>query len=259
MTLDTKVRTTTLVDEVAFSIEKAILKGELAPGSELNQEELCTRLGVSRTPVREALRRLDAQGLVVLRANRSAMVRRREREEVVDLYRVRAELEGYACELACDRPVDPLLSEIEEAQVDLETAAADLPAILAADDPAREARLHERLRDANDRFHQAILRSSGSAVLTALVVQLWNGFPKDYVWRTLVREEDEFALHREQHRTILAALRSRDSAAAREAMAEHVCLSGELLVSHLDQQRFWTPEAAAQRSTVNEGDDRDAS
>jgi DNA-binding GntR family transcriptional regulator len=245
MSLDSAVRTTTLVEEIAFRIEKAILDGELAAGSELHQEELCARLGVSRTPVREALRLLDAQGLVLLRPNRSAIVRRRERDEVVDLYRVRAELEGYACELACARPIESFLIEIEESQVELENAAAHLHAIIDANDPAREARLHERLRDANDRFHQTILDACGSPMLGGLVAQLWNAFPKDYVWRTLVREEDEFALHSQQHRKILAALREGDAAQARAAMAEHVELSGQLLVSHLDQQRFWAPDAAA--------------
>jgi DNA-binding GntR family transcriptional regulator len=245
MSLDAAVRTTTLVDEIAFRIEKAILDGELASGSELNQEELCARLGVSRTPVREALRKLDAQGLVLLRPNRSAIVRRRERVEVVDLYRVRAELEGYACELACARPIESYLIEIEESQVELETAATDLHAIIHANDPAREARLHERLRNANDRFHQTILDACGSPVLAGLVMQLWNAFPKDYVWRTLLREEDEFALHSKQHRRILAGLRDGDAARARAAMAEHVELSGQLLVAHLDQQGFWTPDATA--------------
>lgn len=248
MSLTMNTRTTTLVDEVAFAIEKAILDGEYPPGAELPQEQLCARLGVSRTPVREALRRLDTQGLVVQRPNRGAVVRQMTRDEVADLYHVRAHLEGWACELACARTTAGVLADLEDAQGMLESASKGLLAILGGPAEAdREARLHERLREANDRFHKTIFAASGSDVLSRLILQTWNTFPKDYVWRTLAREEDSLALNTTQHRDVMAALETGDATAAGEAMRRHVELSGRLILDHLDRQAFWGAEVPAQR------------
>lgn len=245
MSIEAGPRTTTLVDEVAFAIEKAILEGEHAPGAELRQEELCAALGVSRTPVREALRRLEAQGLIVVRPNRGAFVRRMARDEVVDLYRVRAELEGWACELACERITDEVLADLEDAQIMLEHASDGLLDMLGREGgTARETRLHERLREANDRFHLVLHDASGSPLLGRLIAQTWNAFPKDYAWRTLAQKEEALALNTTQHRAIIEALRDRDKGAAREAMRSHVEHSGRLIVRHLDHRAFWTEDGA---------------
>src|SRR5882757_3109746 len=99
----TVIETRSLADEIAFRLEAAILARELLPGAKLRQEELCQRFGVSRTPVREALRKLQAQRLVVMVPNRGAAVRLPTRKEVEEVYDLRAELEAFACELACQR------------------------------------------------------------------------------------------------------------------------------------------------------------
>ena len=77
---------TSLVDEIAYRLEAAILEGEFGPGTHLLQDELCARFGVSRTPVREALRKLQAQHLVVLVPNKGATVRFPSRSELSDVY-----------------------------------------------------------------------------------------------------------------------------------------------------------------------------
>jgi DNA-binding GntR family transcriptional regulator len=89
---------TSLTDEIVFRLENAILEGVYPPGTRLRQDELCVRFGVSRTPVREALRTLQARNLVVVMPNRGATVRIPSRKDAAELYDVRAELEGYACE-----------------------------------------------------------------------------------------------------------------------------------------------------------------
>lgn len=234
----------TLADQVAYTLERAILDGELEPGSELRQEELCATLGISRTPVREALRRLQALGLVVLGANRTARVRRMARADVVDLYEVRARLEGWAAERAAERMTRRQLGALEDAQRDLERAAETLGSARRGD-VRDQAALHELLREPNDRFHALIHQASDSALLGELVVQTWGRFPKDYAWRALSREDEAVSLNTEQHRRIIAALARRDPPAAREAMHDHVHRSGELLISYLDRQAFWGPAGAS--------------
>ena len=95
MTLDT-----TKADDIALVIEEAIVSGELAPGTVLRQEQLSEQFNVSRTPVREALRRLAALGLVSFVPNRGVRVRTISREELHEAFMVRAELESLATEVA---------------------------------------------------------------------------------------------------------------------------------------------------------------
>jgi len=100
---ETPLETTSLADEIAFRLQASIVARRLQPGERLRQEELCKRFNVSRTPVREALRKLQALRLVVMVPNRGAIVRLPTRTEVVEVYDLRAELEGYAAKCACAR------------------------------------------------------------------------------------------------------------------------------------------------------------
>ena len=90
----------TKADDIAVLIEEAIVSGELEPGSVLRQEQLSERFGVSRTPVREALRRLAALGLVSFVPNRGVRVRTMSHGDLREAFLVRAELEGLVTELA---------------------------------------------------------------------------------------------------------------------------------------------------------------
>ena len=90
----------TKADDIAVLIEEAIVSGELEPGSVLRQEQLSERFGVSRTPVREALRRLAALGLVSFEPNRGVRVRTLSHDDLREAFLVRAELEGLVTELA---------------------------------------------------------------------------------------------------------------------------------------------------------------
>ena len=105
--------TTGLADELAFRLETEILDGRYPPGTRLPQEELCERFAVSRTPVREALRKLQAKNLVVVVPNKGATVRLLGRKELLDIYDVRAELEGFSCELAAARITDRCITELD--------------------------------------------------------------------------------------------------------------------------------------------------
>ena len=97
------VRATSLADEIALCLQRDILDGRIALGERLAQDELCARFEVSRTPIREALTKLQSSGLVSLRPNRGAIVRTPPRREVQEVYELRAELEGFAAERAAAR------------------------------------------------------------------------------------------------------------------------------------------------------------
>ena len=106
----------TKADEISLAIEEAIVLGELTPGSVLRQEQLSDRYGVSRTPVREALRRLEALGLVSFEANRGFRVRTLLRQEMWEAFLVRAELESLITGIAAEKVTEEDLAELEQAE-----------------------------------------------------------------------------------------------------------------------------------------------
>ena len=106
----------TKADDIAGLIEEAIVSGELAPGSVLRQEQLSERFGVSRTPVREALRRLAALGLVSFEPNRGVRVRTISHDDLREAFLVRAELEALVTEEAARKMTPAALEELEECE-----------------------------------------------------------------------------------------------------------------------------------------------
>ena len=105
-----------LVDKLAATLQARMISGELVSGTRLRQEALAEEFGVSRTPVREALRKLQASGLVEVQPHRGALVRAPSAREIRDAYEVRAELEGLAAQLAAERIHHEQLDALHEVQ-----------------------------------------------------------------------------------------------------------------------------------------------
>src|SRR5439155_14687190 len=105
-----------LVDQLASDLQRRVLSGDIPSGTRLRQSALAAEFGVSRTPIREALRKLQASGLVELQPHRGALVRGLSAREIRDAYEVRAELEGLAAELAAQRIQQQQLEGLHEAQ-----------------------------------------------------------------------------------------------------------------------------------------------
>src|ERR1051325_3109774 len=116
----------TKADDIALVIEEAIVSGELAPGTVLRQEQLSEQFNVSRTPIREALRRLAALGLVSFVPNRGVRVRTLSRDELHEAFLVRAELESLATELATPRIGEEGLAALAEAETRFSQLTAEL-------------------------------------------------------------------------------------------------------------------------------------
>jgi len=232
-----EITLTSLVDEIAFRLETAILEGEYGPGTHLLQDDLCARFGVSRTPVREALRKLQAQHLVVLAPNKGATVRFPSQAELRDVYAVRVELEGFACELACAHVDDELLDALDRAQAEIDEAQALLErgAIVPLEEPA----FNSRVTNANVNFHALIFDATSNQQLAQLCRSLQGYFPKDYVWCTALPAEEARALNVDEHREIRDALAARDARRARLAMSKHITHGGNALIDHLEQNGFW--------------------
>jgi DNA-binding GntR family transcriptional regulator len=225
-----------LADEIAYRLQRDILERRIGLGERLGQDELCARFGVSRTPIREALMKLEASHLVELRPNRGAVVRIPGRREVQELYELRAELEGFAAERSATRFDRVRLRRLERLQEDLAATVLDGPAPGAsADDAAFPAAIGA----ANDGFHDLILDVAGNGALADDVRRLRGRFPKDYVTEAAGGANELRALNVTEHDAIREALVAGRGADARRAMHDHIAHAGLLLIEHLDRRRFW--------------------
>lgn len=232
-----QITITSLADEIAFRIQSAILAGEHPPGTRLFQDELCERFGVSRTPVREALRKLQAKHLVVLVPNKGATVRAPSREELIDVYNVRAELEGYACALAAGRVSDELLSALDRSQTGVREAVASYER--KGSQGGAELSLDLQVAQANSEFHGAIIRIAGNERLRSLIGELQDFFPKDYVWRAMTSPDEVRALNLDEHDRIRDALVRGSEDRARKEMRKHILHASKILLEYLDRLGFW--------------------
>jgi DNA-binding GntR family transcriptional regulator len=230
MTLDS-----TKADEIALVIEEAIVSGELSPGTVLRQEQLSERFSVSRTPVREALRRLAALGLVSFVPNRGVRVRTLSREELREAFLVRAELESLATELATPRMTEDDLTELEQAETEFSEATQALR--VRPRDEVDRWRLTSDWVRANHGFHDVIYRVADAPLVERLAKSARRSFSGHAVWGPGGSEVDAlYERNDREHRAIIAALSAGNAAGARALSREHVLHSYELLVHVLDQR-----------------------
>jgi DNA-binding GntR family transcriptional regulator len=221
------------VERLALAIQAQVLSGAVPVGTRLRQEALAEEFGVSRTPVREALRQLQATGLLEVQPNRGAVVRGPSAREIREAYEVRAELEGLAAELAAERISDRDLLHLREAQSLFRKSVTTLI--------ARRARKPAPWKDesvwvkANDLFHQTILDASGNRQLSETIADLHRRFPRDLTWIALSQSSPLLEENVEQHEAVLRAIERRDPVEARKAMVEHVQSAGDLVTLHFEQ------------------------
>jgi DNA-binding GntR family transcriptional regulator len=197
-------------------IRGAIVDGRLAPGERLKEEELARELGISRTPIREALLMLQAEGLVDAMPNRGATVRAHSAEDLDDLYQLRALLEGFAARRAASR-----LSEQDVAEL---WASCDRFDGLGADD------VREIVKE-NLHFHHTILTGAGSRRLVQMArktIELPLVY-KSYIWYS----PDQQRISAHYHRQIARALAARDGERAEMIMKEHIFEARDHLVAHV--------------------------
>jgi DNA-binding GntR family transcriptional regulator len=236
----------TKADEIALTIEEAIVSGELPPGTVLRQEQLSERFAVSRTPIREALRRLAALGLVSFVPNRGVRVRTLSREELHEAFLVRAELESLATELAAPKMTEEELAELDEAEARFSDATQALRA-RPRDDVDRWRLTSEWVR-ANHGFHDVIYRAADSPLVEQLAKSARRSFSGHAVWGPGGSEIDAlYERNDREHRAIIAALRAGNAPGARALAREHVLHSYELLIHVLDQRSNGSSNASAVR------------
>ncbi|HEV8104481.1 MAG TPA: GntR family transcriptional regulator [Gaiellaceae bacterium] len=225
-----------LVDRLAATLQARMVSGELVSGTRLRQEALAEEFGVSRTPIREALRKLQASGLVELQPNRGALVRGPSSREIRDAYEVRAELEGLAAELAAERIQHAQVDGLHEAQSEFRETLARMMRVRSDRAGVVPDEEIERWRHANDRFHQLIQDAAANDVLVATLVHLHRSFPRDLTRIVLGESATLLAENVHEHEGILDAIEHRNAAAARKRMIKHVRHAGALVTLRFEQR-----------------------
>jgi DNA-binding GntR family transcriptional regulator len=203
-------------------IRSAIVDGRLHPGQRLKEEELARELGISRTPVREALLMLQAEGLVDASPNRGAKVRTHSAQDLDDLYQLRALLEGHAARRAASRLADEAISS-------LHASCRRFEALLETE----EADFRELVKE-NVVFHETILDGADSARLAAMVrnvIELPLVY-RSYIWYS----PDQQRISGHYHVQIARALEARDAERAEIIMKEHIFEARDHLVAHVRER-----------------------
>jgi DNA-binding GntR family transcriptional regulator len=197
------------VDVAYQKIRRAIIEGTYPAGARLPEEELSDRIGVSRTPIRAALRQLEHQGHVELRPRRGAWVSSWTAEDIAEVYGVRAQLESYGARIAARKIGALELRHLEECALRMEAL-----------EDARQKGYLDELGELNNEFHASLLRATGnrrlmtslaSIVETPLILRVYHLYDE--------RRRREALRH---HREILAALTQRDGEWAAAAMRVHI-------------------------------------
>ena len=187
-------------DMVAALIRELIITGELTTGEQLRQRDLAQRFGVSQTPVREALRRLESEGLVIGDNHRGFMVVEADEGSTEENFQIRAALESLGASLAAAKIDEAGVKRLEELNVQMQAAGED----------------NSRYAELNREFHLTMYEYAHSPLLMSLMRLLWaslNGGP-----RVLRTHADSVR----QHREILDALRAGDAAAAASLTHRHI-------------------------------------
>ncbi len=208
-----RIASSALYQQVADRLRRRIYQHQLRPGEAIDEKALCDELGISRTPLREALKVLNAEGLVELVPRRGCFVKRLDIAELDELFPVMAVLEGLCAREAVRRATPPDLARLEEIHAELERYAA-------------EGNIDDYYEQ-NRRFHQVVQELSGNRWLQRVSADLRR------IMR-LARHEQLTVPGRlqaslEEHRSVMEAFRSGDPELADRCMQEHLIQQGVAL------------------------------
>lgn len=209
----TRINKTSLSEEVAHRIRRMIRKGVLKKGDRIIEKDLSEDLGVSRTPLREAMRSLTAEGLIEIRPRRGAYVAEPSIEQIQEMFEVMSFLEGLCARMATEKASDSQIRELEKLHYRLE----------------HYHRAHQPTKylEVNEKFHTLLQELVGNQALNEVI----NGLRKKillYRYRQLFQPR-RFEASMNEHRELIVAIKERRSADAERLMRTHLMNQCEAL------------------------------
>lgn len=217
-----------LHDQVAARLRTMLVEGRIAPGAKLNERELCEQLRVSRTPLREAIKLLAAEGLVDLLPNRGAVAVKLTEADVLNTFEVLAMLEGQSGELAAQRITDAELSELRALHY-------EMLACYARRDLSGYYRLNALIHTAiNDAARNPVLSTTYRSINARVQSLRFRTNQDDAKWKHAVQE----------HEQMIEALQARDATALRQVLVAHVMRKRDTVLDLLRAGEIYPPATA---------------
>ena len=209
-----------LRDVVFNTLRQGILKGELEPGERLMEVQLANRLGVSRTPIREAIRKLELEGLVVMIPRKGAEVAKISEKNLQDVLELRCALEELAIELACERISEDMLKELDRMFIEFQNGIRNVDLTVIA--------------ELDEKFHDVIYEATQNQKL----IQMNNNLREQmYRYRLeYIKDANKREAIVEDHRLILEALKNKDVETARKAVRDHIIHQRTTILENLKLQ-----------------------
>ena len=209
----------TLREQIVSSLRESIVKGELQSGQKLTEPELAEKLGISRTPIREAFRQLESEGFLTVIPRRGAVVSSITRKEIEDFYEIKSLLEGYAARVAAEKITKKDIDKLKKINEQLEvlTDGDDVEAFFRK----------------NNEFHNTFIALCGNEKLMELRGDLVQKFLRFRLQALAVPGRLMESV--KQHRIIIKALIKKDGRLAEAIVIEHSLLSGEELAEQLEE------------------------
>ena len=208
-----------LRDVVFNTLRQAILKGELAPGERLMEIQLAQKLGVSRTPIREAIRKLELEGLVLMIPRRGAEVARISEKSLKDVLEVRRSLEELAIELACQRMTEEDMQALEEAQKAFKAAIDQGDAM--------------KIAETDEAYHDVIYHSTRNKRLVQIISNI-----REQMYRYRVEYLKDVESRKtlvEEHYAVYRALKARNQQQAVKDICIHIVNQQDAILRSLEQ------------------------
>jgi DNA-binding GntR family transcriptional regulator len=210
----TKIGRQSLTDQIVAELRQQIINGQLPEGTPLRQERLAAELGVSRVPLREAIRQLEAEGLVVSELHKGTVVSSLSLDEIQELFDIRVRMETWLFELAIPNMTDP----------DFEQAEAII-------DEAMTSGNVQHWGELNWRFHETILRASGNKIALKLLKTVHDNANRYVNLQIVVADDVERELS--DHKTLLAYARLRDVRRGVDMLRGHIQRVSRNLIASL--------------------------
>lgn len=208
------------------TIKNDILQGKIAPGQKLKEEELALKYETSRTPIREVIQKLASEGLVHHEKNRGSYVRTYEFEDIINMYNLRAQIEGYASFLAAQNAVENDIHLMEKSLADYKDILSNVN-----NQPIEEVTL--QCVENNNDFHLLIAKASKNQEIPKVLKNL-SALPIMYRGFILY-DVDKSTSSLQFHASILNAIKNRDSIQAEALMRSHLLHGRDNIIKHMER------------------------
>jgi len=216
------IKRESLTDQIVKLIHEDIFERNLLPGSKISLRELAAKWGISRTPLREAIRKIEAEGLITSVPGKGFIVRMVYPDDVKEIFIVRKTLESLACKLACKNITEQEIKEIEKIQENLKK--------MTRENKVNDDERFKLIQQLNKKFHFSVYNASGNKTLVEIISLVWGRTAT--IITCILSSPKRLNKLIEEHDAILDALKKGDEIGVQKALKNHLSISGKAAIEY---------------------------